>query len=354
MPRNPQKPQVDELERTIAELEQRVARLTALHRVAQSMATTPTASRVLVELARELGAAIPRVCEVSVSEWDRRRGVIRDIFEFNPRLGRRVPLADLKFDLAVLPEVEALLRRGSGSLVSLSTGEGTSESQVAYMKRFSWRSLLQVPLASAGRTLGVIEIVDIETARPWDRHEIEFCETLATQAAITLQHAQLFERIRFMADHDALTALANPRVFHRKAAAAERAARRRETQVAVLVMDIDDFKRLNDDHGHAHGDRVLRRIASILRQQRARVGRGRPARRRRARAAPSPHDRRAGRRDRRAAGARVRARELRPLDRARGHAGHRGCGSQPRRGCGSSVAAREAARQAPDRARGLS
>ena len=93
MPRNPEKPQVDELERTIAELEQRVARLTALHRVAQSMATTPTASRVLVELARELGAAIPRVCEVSVSEWDRRRGVIRDIFEFNPRLGRRVPLA---------------------------------------------------------------------------------------------------------------------------------------------------------------------------------------------------------------------------------------------------------------------
>lgn len=266
MPRNPEKPQVDELERTIAELEQRVARLTALHRVAQSMATTPTASRVLVELARELGAAIPRVCEVSVSEWDRRRGVIRDIFEFNPRLGRRVPIADLKFDLAVLPEVEALLRRGSGSLVSLSTGEGTSEAQVAYLKRFSWRSLLQVPLASAGRTLGVIEIVDIETARPWDRHEIEFCETLATQAAITLQHAQLFERIRFMADHDALTGLANPRVFHRKAATAERAARRHETQVAVLVMDIDDFKRLNDEHGHAHGDRVLRRIASILRQ----------------------------------------------------------------------------------------
>ena len=89
MPRNPQKPQVDELERTIAELEQRVARLTALHRVAQSMATTPTASRVLVELARELGTAIPRVCEVSVSEWDRRRGVIRDIFEFNPRLHGR-------------------------------------------------------------------------------------------------------------------------------------------------------------------------------------------------------------------------------------------------------------------------
>ena len=257
---------VAELERYVSELEQRVARLTALHRVAQSMAATPTASRVLVELARELGAAMPRVSEVSVSQWDRRRGVIRDIFEFHPRLGRQVPLADLKFDLAVLPDLAALLRSGSGSLVSLCTGEATSAAQVAYMERFSWRALLQVPLAAAGRTLGVIEIVDIESAQPWDPHEIEFCETLATPAAMALQHAQLFERVRSMADRDALTGLANPRVFHRKAAAAERTARRNGTPLAVLVMDIDDFKRLNDEHGHTHGDRVLRRTAGILRR----------------------------------------------------------------------------------------
>ena len=255
-----------ELERYVAELEQRVTRLTALHRVAQSMAKTPTASRVLVELARELGAALPRVSEVSVSEWDRRRGMIRDIFEFHPRVGRQVPLPDLTFDLATLPDLDALLRTGSGSLVSLSNGEGTSDAQLAYMRRFSWHTLLQVPLASGGRTLGVIEIIDIEATRPWDRHEIEFCETLATQAAITLQHAQLFQRIRSMADHDALTGLANPRVFHRRAEAAERAARRKRIPLAVLVMDIDDFKRLNDTNGHAHGDRVLRRAAEILRQ----------------------------------------------------------------------------------------
>jgi diguanylate cyclase (GGDEF)-like protein len=83
---------------------------------------------------------------------------------------------------------------------------------------------------------------------------------------MTLQQARLFERIRHMADHDALTGLANPRVFHRKAAAAERAARRWGTPLGVLVIDIDDFKRFNDDHGHAHGDRVLRQTAAILRR----------------------------------------------------------------------------------------
>ena len=66
---------------------------------------------------------------------------------------------------------------------------------------------------------------------------------------MTLQQAQLFERIRHMADHDPLTGLANPRVFHRKAAAAERAARRHKTPLGVLVIDIDDFKRSTTSTG---------------------------------------------------------------------------------------------------------
>jgi diguanylate cyclase (GGDEF)-like protein len=260
------KTQVGNLELRVAELEQSLARLTALHRVAQSIAKSPAPSRVLIELARELGAALPRVYEVSVSEWDRRRGLIRDIFEYKPQEDRRVAIPGSKFDLAALPDLDALLRAGRGSLASLRTGEGTSAAQVAYMKRFGWSSLLQVPLATGGRTLGVLEIADIEAPRAWDAHEVEFCETLASQAAVSLQQAQLFERIRHVADHDALTGLANPRVFHRKAAVAERAARRHHTPLGVLVIDIDDFKRFNDEHGHAHGDRILRQTAAILRR----------------------------------------------------------------------------------------
>jgi diguanylate cyclase (GGDEF)-like protein len=258
--------QVSVLEQRISELEQRLARLTALHRVAQSIAKSPAPSRVFVELARELGAALPRVYEVSVSAWDRRRRVIRDIFEFKPQQNRRVAVPGYEFDLGALPELDALLRAGRGSLVSLRSGVATSDAQVAYMKRFGWHTLLQAPLASAGRTLGVIEIAAIDEARPWEAHEIEFCETLASQAASTLQQAQLFERIRHMADHDALTGLVNPRVFHRRARAAERAARRYGTPLGVLAIDIDDFKRFNDEQGHAHGDRVLRDTASIVRR----------------------------------------------------------------------------------------
>jgi diguanylate cyclase (GGDEF)-like protein len=258
--------QVAQLELRIAELEQRLARLTALHRVAQSISKSPTPSRVLIECARELGAALPRVYEVSVAAWDRRRGVIRDIFEYKPQQDRRIAVPGHEFGLAGLPELHALLRAGRGTLVSLRSGVDTSDAQVAYMKRFGWYSLLQAPLASAGRTLGVIEIAAIDEPRAWEAHEIEFCETLASQAASTLQQAQLFERIRHMADHDALTGLVNPRVFHRRAAAAERAARRNDTPLGVLALDIDDFKRFNDEQGHAHGDRILCETAGIVRR----------------------------------------------------------------------------------------
>jgi diguanylate cyclase (GGDEF)-like protein len=266
MPEPPATRTVTELEQRVAELELRVAQLTALHRVGQSIAKSPTPSRVLVELARELGAAMPRVYEVSVSAWERRRAVIRDIFEFKPQENRRVAVPGSEFDLNGLPELDALLRAGRGSLVSLRDGRDTSAAQVAYMKRFSWHTLLQVPLAAAGRTLAVLEIATIDESRPWQEHEIEFCETLASQAAMTLQQAQLFERIRHMADHDALTGLANPRVFHRRAAAAERTARRHAMPLGVLVVDIDDFKLVNDERGHAHGDQVLRTTAAVLRR----------------------------------------------------------------------------------------
>lgn len=146
--------QVHELEGRVAVLEQRLARLTALHRVGQSIAKSPTASRVLVQVARELGAALPRVYEVSVSEWDGRRHVIRDIFEFKPRQNRRIAVPGHEFDLTALPELEALLRAGRGSLASRRDGVDTSAAQVAYVRRFGWQSVLQAPLATGGRTLG--------------------------------------------------------------------------------------------------------------------------------------------------------------------------------------------------------
>ena len=155
MPNPSVKTQVGLLERRVAELEQRLVRLTALHRVAQSIGKSPNAEpRPRRARARARRRAAARVRGQRRPTWDRRRGLIRDIFEFKPQENRRVAVPGFEFELAALPELHALLRAGRGSLVSLRNGQDTSPAQVEYMKRFGWYSLLQAPLSAGGRTLG--------------------------------------------------------------------------------------------------------------------------------------------------------------------------------------------------------
>jgi len=72
------------------------------------------------------------------------------------------------------------------------------------------------------------------------------------------------ERIRFMAHHDALTGLPNRTLLQDRITQAITSARRAGTQVAVLFVDLDDFKRINDSLGHDIGDRLLQMVAIRL------------------------------------------------------------------------------------------
>ncbi|MFV3324980.1 diguanylate cyclase domain-containing protein [Pseudomonas sp. NY15372] len=75
---------------------------------------------------------------------------------------------------------------------------------------------------------------------------------------------QAEEELRFLAHHDPLTKLTNRSVFNVRLDAALRAARRHGSTLALLFLDIDDFKGINDVHGHAIGDRVLCAVARRL------------------------------------------------------------------------------------------
>ncbi|MGH8085968.1 MAG: diguanylate cyclase [Lysobacter sp.] len=84
---------------------------------------------------------------------------------------------------------------------------------------------------------------------------------LALLLALLLRQLRRLRRINALALTDALTGLANRRHVETAAVGALAAARRRERPLAVLTFDLDRFKRINDGHGHAHGDQVLIRVA---------------------------------------------------------------------------------------------
>jgi diguanylate cyclase (GGDEF)-like protein len=242
-------------------------RLAALYAVTARLTASGSVDDVLVEVGRGVGQAMPRVGEVSIAVWDPRRGVIRDVLEFRPWTNRRVPLPPPGVhSIAGLPELAALLAGETTHAQSLVDDPAVSEGQREYMRRWGWHTVLQVPLIANGRTLGVVEIVDPAHAAPFTDDEIRFCEALAATGAGSLRQAQLYERVRRLADQDALTGLANTRTFRRRLAAALRVSNRLGEPVSILVIDIDDFKQLNDRNGHAHGDRVLRTAARLLRR----------------------------------------------------------------------------------------
>jgi diguanylate cyclase (GGDEF)-like protein len=93
----------------------------------------------------------------------------------------------------------------------------------------------------------------------------ELAEWLASQAAVALENARLHAVVQHQAITDDLTGLVNRRRFMDALQAEIERARKFGSPLTVVLTDLDDFKRVNDDHGHHAGDDVLRAFADLVR-----------------------------------------------------------------------------------------
>jgi diguanylate cyclase (GGDEF)-like protein len=87
----------------------------------------------------------------------------------------------------------------------------------------------------------------------------------AAHAAIALSNARLVERLQQQAGEDPLTGLANQRTFRRDCGAAFSRAQREGGELSIVMLDLDGFKAINDEHGHPFGDQVLVAVGDALR-----------------------------------------------------------------------------------------
>ena len=111
--------------------------------------------------------------------------------------------------------------------------------------------------------LGAISIA--RHGAPFAREEEELLEYLAGQAVVSIENASLHEAVERQAVTDELTGLANVRAFTSILDRELERSRRFETPLGLLMMDIDDFKLVNDTYGHQQGDEVLAQVAGVLR-----------------------------------------------------------------------------------------
>ena len=120
------------------------------------------------------------------------------------------------------------------------------------------RSLVEGP-----EYLGAISIA--RRGAPFTREEEELLEYLAGQAVVSIENASLHATVERQAVTDDLTGLANLRAFTSILDRELERSRRFDTPLGLVMLDIDDFKQVNDSYGHQQGDAVLAQVASVLR-----------------------------------------------------------------------------------------
>jgi diguanylate cyclase (GGDEF)-like protein len=123
------------------------------------------------------------------------------------------------------------------------------------------------PLAAPEPEDGVLGVISIaRPGRPFSQRQRELFEYLTNQAAISIENVDLHEQVQRQAVTDELTGLFNHRRFQEVITAEVERTRRFGHELGLIMLDIDDFKRVNDTYGHLQGDEVLKEVAHALRE----------------------------------------------------------------------------------------
>jgi predicted signal transduction protein with EAL and GGDEF domain len=129
-------------------------------------------------------------------------------------------------------------------------------------------AMIVVPLNARGALKGALNIYRLGEDAAFYEHEFELAKWFGDAAALALDNAQIRARLEYLAQTDSLTGLYNHRFFHERLRAELTRASRQHDSVAVLMFDLDDFKRVNDVYGHGAGDQLLIQIARLAKERR--------------------------------------------------------------------------------------
>jgi diguanylate cyclase (GGDEF)-like protein len=156
---------------------------------------------------------------------------------------------------------------GRALLSEKSVFENDVRASADYIALFAeTQSRMCVPLLSFGQTLGVV-FLDSKIPNAFQAVDRQTIESVADMCATAIQNTQHIERVRQLAYIDGLTGIFNRRFFELRINEEMERAKRFNTPLGVIMVDIDHFKRLNDEFGHVLGDEVLRQVSSMFSQQ---------------------------------------------------------------------------------------
>jgi diguanylate cyclase (GGDEF)-like protein len=251
--------------------------ITERKQVEKRQAMEHAVTRILAET-QNLGEAIPRVIETMCAHlgwhygsrwhWDTRAGVLRrreswgmdspEVREFEEEVSK----------LAITPT-----RTGKGLVSRAFTGrkavwfsdiaKGPTFRRQTIANKAGFRAAFAFPLMRGNEVLGVMEFFHRDARDP-ESLLVNVAESIGREIAQYVVRMEAEEAVKFMAMHDALTQLPNRTMFIERLASAIAQAQRHSRALAVLFIDLDRFKLINDTLGHESGDIVLAEVARRL------------------------------------------------------------------------------------------
>jgi diguanylate cyclase (GGDEF)-like protein len=256
-------------ERLTAQLKEQINWLTVLSRVGKSITST-----------LDIDSVLKRIVEAGVQLTHADDGFLALLDEGGTQLQMRAAknIDEDTVKTMRLPVNDTLL----GSVLQSNKPLRTSQSQGQALKvstGYLVHSILHVPLISKGEPLGVLSVNNRLTPRPFTSADEAMLLSLADYASVALENARLYlrsqeeleerkrieEQLRYENLHDRLTGLFNRiSLVERLRFCLEKLRRHSEREFAVLFLDIDNFKNVNDSLGHMMGDQLIIAVGNML------------------------------------------------------------------------------------------
>ncbi len=265
---------VTKADQAARDIQRASSELWALYEVAQTLSTSLGLAETLDILARKLHAIMPGTACVFLLRHEGEGMMVRSVVGINREFFDEATTVGMRgTSMQVASKRETYCGEYDPEDLMLTGSQTTQWVAV--------NSALIVPIVHQGEVLGTINLYHPEN-NAFGPHDRQFLEMVAERASLALYNGLLFDRARSHAFTDPLTGLYNLRyltqyVDERCAAddpvltgmdaadvQEENGGRRRKESFALLCMDLDSFKPINDNFGHQRGDQVLRDVSRIF------------------------------------------------------------------------------------------
>ena len=257
-----------ELNQARAEARSRSEMMDIMHEVTTSLKPEEIYQILVRRVAQ--GLNISR-CSIVIAGPDEDAGTVVAAFE-NPMLH------NLPVDLKRYPEIQRAFTSGDVVLVRDTTTDplytGVRQEWVAEGKPVQTRSAIALRFSLKQEPAGVFFLRTTTEDGPLNEQDVHFAEQVIGAAVAALERAYDLEnavmgqeQMRHLAETDPLTSCFNRRALMEKLEQEMDRAARYATMLTALMIDIDNFKQINDTHGHLVGDRVLKQLANLLKRE---------------------------------------------------------------------------------------